>query len=64
MVHISVIYIKSDNNPRMERWGTSVLTLFHEEDCPFNTTLVFHLSKNVSKLLIGYPISHFLVIWI
>ena len=53
----SLIYIKNNNGPKMEPWGTPALILVHEEDCPFN------LSKNVSKLLISYPISHFLVIW-
>ena len=58
-----LIYIKNNSGIRMEPWGAPALTLVHEEDCPFNTTL-FCLSKNVSKILISYPIFRFFVIWI
>ena len=59
-----LIYNKNNNGLRMEHWGTPALTLVHEEDCPFNTTLCFLFVKKLSKLLISYPIFHFLVIWI
>ena len=54
----SLIYIKNNNGPRMEPRGTPAVTLVHEENCPFNTTLCI----NISKLLISCPIFHFLVI--
>ena len=40
----SLIYIKNNNGPRMEPWGTPALILVHEEDCPFNTTLCGQVS--------------------
>ena len=33
----------------MEPWGTPTLTLVHEEDCPFNTTLCFLLDEKCLK---------------
>ena len=45
----SLIYIKNNNSPRMEPWGTPALTLVHEEDCPFNTTLCFLFVKKCFK---------------
>ena len=37
----SLIYIKNNNDPKMEPGGTPALTLIHEEDCSFNTTICF-----------------------
>ena len=37
----TLICIKISNRSRMEPWRTLSITLFHVEDCQFNTTLCF-----------------------
>ena len=51
----SLIDIKNDNGPRMELWGTPALTLVHEEDCPFNTSLYFLYVKKCLKTFNKLP---------
>ena len=51
----SLIYIKNNNGPRMEPWGTPALTLVHKEDCPFNTTLCFLFVKKCFKTFNKFP---------
>ena len=50
----SLIYIKNNNGPSMEPWGTLALTSDQSETCPFNKTLCFlflrKLHKKFSKL--------------
>ena len=56
----SLICIKNNNGPRMEPWGTPALTLVHEEDCPFNTSLYLLFVKKCFKTcnkLIDIPFS-------
>ena len=36
-----LVYIKNNSVPRIELWGTRTLTLFYEEDCPFNSCYYF-----------------------
>ena len=45
----SLMYIKNNIGSRMEPWETPALTLVHEEDCPFNTTLCFLFVKKCLK---------------
>ena len=35
----SLIYIRNNNGPRMEPWGTPVVTLCHSDKYPFASTL-------------------------
>ena len=49
------MYIKINNGPRMKTRGTSVLTLVHDEDWPFNTTLCFLFVKKCSKTFNKLP---------
>ena len=53
--HKSLIYIKNNNGPSIEHWGTPTLTLDQSETCPFNKTLCFLFlrksHKRFSKLL-------------
>ena len=60
----SLIYIKTNNGPRMKPWGTPALTLDHKEDCPFNTALCFLFIKKCFKTFNELPVFHFLVILI
>ena len=51
----SLIYIKNNNGPRMLPRGTPALTLVHEEDYPFNTTLCFLFVKKCFKTFNKLP---------
>ena len=49
-----MIYIKNNNGPSMEPWGTPALTSDQSKTCPFNRTLCFlffrESHKSFSKL--------------
>ena len=51
----SLIHIKNNHGPRMQPWETPALTLVHEEDCPFNTTLYFLFVKKCFKTVNKLP---------
>ena len=51
----SLIYIKNNKSPRMERWGSPPLALVHEKDYPFNTTLCFLFVKECFKAFNKLP---------
>ena len=44
----SLIYIKNNNGPSMEPWGTSALTSDQSGTYPFNKTLFFSISQKVT----------------
>ena len=45
----------NNNGPRMEPWGTPALTLFHEEDCPFDRILCILFVKKCFKTFNKLP---------
>ena len=51
----SLIYIKNNNGPRVEPWGTPALTSVHEENFPFKTILCFLFIKKCFKTFNKLP---------
>ena len=51
----SLIYIKNNNGPSIEPWGTPALTSDQPETCPFNKTLRFLFSRKSHKRFIKLP---------
>ena len=50
-----LIYIKNNNGPSMEPWGTPALTSDQSETCPFNKTLCFLFLKKSHKRFSKLP---------
>ena len=51
----SLIYIRNDNGPSMETWGTPALTSDQSQTCPFNKTLCFLFLRNSHKRFSKLP---------
>ena len=51
----SLMQIKNNKGPRMEPWGTPVLTFFHVENCPLKTTRCFLCFKKSRKRFSKFP---------
>ena len=51
----SLIYIKNNNGPSMEPWGTPALTSDQSETCPFNKTLCFLFLRKPHKRFSRLP---------
>ena len=51
----SLIYIKNNNGPSIEPWGTPALTSDQPETCPLNKTLCFLFFRKSHKRFIKLP---------
>ena len=51
----SLIYIKNNNGPSMEPWGTPALTSDQSAICPFNKTLCFLFLRKSHKRFSKLP---------
>ena len=45
----SFMYIKNNNGPKMEPWGTPAVTFCHSDVCPLRRTLCFLSLKKLDK---------------